>query len=76
MSFASGCGDLVGVKCNPLLQSPLVSAVPPVPITVTWRAAVALCVVLPRDPSLGGELKQSRGSVSEQKGPPAPTAAL
>lgn len=28
MSFASGCGDLVGVKCNPLLQSPLVSAVP------------------------------------------------
>lgn len=28
MSFAGNCRDLVGVKCNPLLQSPLVSAVP------------------------------------------------
>lgn len=61
---------------QPTAAEPSGFCCPPVPITVTWRAAVALCVVLPRDPSLGGELKQSRGSVSEQKGPPAPTAAL
>lgn len=60
---------------QPTAAEPAGLCCPPVPSTVTERAAVALYVASPKDPSLGGELKQSWESVSK-KDPQCPQLPL